>query len=434
MRANTVRCDLLSDLFFTIFATAYPCSYRTLSLLWFAFRFIFYDICNSLAISRSSISSVVICFQIYFLRYLQQRLLVYAQRRLRCDLLSDLFFTIFATANQNLRAKFGCCDLLSDLFFTIFATALMRRACHSSRCDLLSDLFFTIFATAFCTIKTFWSELWFAFRFIFYDICNSKLYRVISLFLVVICFQIYFLRYLQQHIRLRINDAAVVICFQIYFLRYLQQQFIVWIKERVSCDLLSDLFFTIFATAETFAGHCTAALWFAFRFIFYDICNSTRAIANLQLGVVICFQIYFLRYLQQRLQFWWGAILCCDLLSDLFFTIFATAFIFLMQQRFRLWFAFRFIFYDICNSMHCIIIQQVQVVICFQIYFLRYLQQLEGTDIADARCCDLLSDLFFTIFATAASFGNRARHTLWFAFRFIFYDICNSERTNTSEV
>ena len=141
------------------------------------------------------------------------------------------------------------------------------------------------------------------------------------------------------------------------------------------CDLLSDLFFTIFATARFITTGWCNKLWFAFRFIFYDICNSHGGFVGEPDIVVICFQIYFLRYLQQHGKGYEPISLGCDLLSDLFFTIFATASDVRTMQATQLWFAFRFIFYDICNSKTVIGILNATVVICFQIYFLRYLQQ-----------------------------------------------------------
>ena len=218
----------------------------------------------------------MVCFQIYFLRYLRQRW-------------------------NYLRSKTRCCGLLSDLFFTIFATASLWNGQQAFR-------------------------LWFAFRFIFYDICNSRMIFFEKGVTVVICFQIYFLRYLQQPYREAPQNRFVVICFQIYFLRYLQQLELKKHLDYVGCDLLSDLFFTIFATATPLSKRYTRSLWFAFRFIFYDICNSSFLVRNRTVSVVICFQIYFLRYLQQH---------------HLFFSI------------------------------------SKPVVICFQIYFLRYLQQHE---------------------------------------------------------
>ena len=192
-----------------------------------------------------------------------------------------------------------------------------------------------------------------------------------------------------------------MICFQIYFLRYLQQLGKIKGGAVFSCDLLSDLFFTIFATAKGKYSAKRHGLWFAFRFIFYDICNSILQICYRSRRVVICFQIYFLRYLQQHIAVKVRIIIRCDLLSDLFFTIFATAQVFALGSASRLWFAFRFIFYDICNSSLGYGSLPLSVVICFQIYFLRYLQQQYSCYSHRRDCCDLLSDLFFTIFATA---------------------------------
>ena len=240
-------CDLLSDLFFEILATAKVPCWLVISCV-FAFRFVLWDISNkALFLSILPISNC-------------------------CDLLSDLFFEIIYSEEAECFHTYCMLWFALRLSFEILATAISSGKYPYPCCDLLSDLFFEDISNSSSGIFNLHKEaLWFAFRFVLWDISISSI---------------------EVHLQ--------------------------WSYR---CDLLSDLFFEILATAES-QQHNTyeKGLWFAFRFVLWDISNSQ-------------------------------------------------AFLYL---RVLLWFAFRFVLWDISNSLFGLVEWIKSVVICFQICSLRY--------------------------------------------------------------
>ena len=115
-----------------------------------------------------------------------------------------------------------------------------------------------------------------------------------------------------------------MICFQIWFIGYLSQGDSKYTTSKFGCDLLSDLIYWIFVTRALWWNLNSCALWFAFRFDLLDICHKQQDKAQLQMLVVICFQIWFIGYLSQANLFSEQYNLCCDLLSDLIYWIFVT--------------------------------------------------------------------------------------------------------------
>ena len=115
-----------------------------------------------------------------------------------------------------------------------------------------------------------------------------------------------------------------------------------------------------------------------------------------------------------------------------------------------MWFAFRFDLLDICHKdgdsnlifLDVVICFQIwfigylsqatkvqgepeTVVICFQIWFIGYLSQVERAQVGVMGRCDLLSDLIYWIFVTSKQGQPNYTLTLWFAFRFDLLDICH---------
>ena len=220
-----------------------------------------------------------------------------------------------------------------------------------------------------------------------------------------------------------------MICFQKFFLQYLSQQAKYGEEYQKRCDLLSKVLFTIFVTA--LAEHTTnrLRLWFAFKSSFYNICHSYPTEGHRSQSVVICFQKFFLQYLSQQISWMTVCRGCCDLLSKVLFTIFVTAFNHLRAIGFKLWFAFKSSFYNICHSLESDQSSNSRVVICFQKFFLQYLSQLIILNVYQEYSCDLLSKVLFTIFVTANMIKYKDKVWLWFAFKSSFYNICHSANT-----
>ena len=167
--------------------------------------------------------------------------------------------------------------MLSDLIYWIFVTSIGVTDVFEGGCDLLSDLIYWIFVTRKSEPYTDKALLWFAFRFDLLDICHKTGDCFDAIYNVVICFQIWFIGYLSQEVRLNTQQVA-------------------------GCDLLSDLIYWIFVTSAITYTTVSVWLWFAFRFDLLDICHKGKFYIFRLSEVVICFQIWFIGYLSQG---WW---------------------------------------------------------------------------------------------------------------------------------
>ena len=111
--------------------------------------------------------------------------------------------------------------------------------------------------------------------------------------------------------------------------------------------------------------------------------------------VVNCFQNCIFTYDSQQLSTASSSALCCELLSELYFYLwFPTAWFFSNYNR-MLWIAFRIVFLLMIPNRIYLDRGYNTVVNCFQNCIFTYDSQLNLYLRREARCCELLSELYF---------------------------------------
>jgi len=134
-------------------------------------------------------------------------------------------------------------------------------------------------------------------------------------------------------------------CFQIVFLREESQVTEPLESSSPSCELLSNCIFTWGITSGIIGGYPCQGLWIAFKLYFYVRNHKFQNVSNVNITVVNCFQIVFLREESQGSGNIVNVFGSCELLSNCIFTwgITSNAVFRIIQKL--LWIAFKLYFY-----------------------------------------------------------------------------------------
>ena len=135
------------------------------------------------------------------------------------------------------------------------------------------------------------------------------------------------------------------------------------------CDLLSNLYLWTIEN-NLLPSSCTCTLlWFAFKFVSLNYWKQLPPIVQLELKVVICFQICIFELLKTT-----------PLMS--------------LMSIIMLWFAFKFVSLNYWKQPCSWTYPLVHVVICFQICIFELLKTTKQIREIFKNCCDLLSNLY----------------------------------------
>ena len=235
-------------------------------------------------------------FIFVFLLYEEQQKFWILERCKSCDLLSFLYFCSMRN-NLRLSAKTEECVVICFHFciFALWGTTICWFFHARCSCDLLSFLYFCSMRNNLFGVTIRQDTVVICFHFCIFALWGTtEFWKSVSLFSCDLLSFLYFCS-------MRNNDSAkfwwtsiVVICFHFCI-------FALWGTTRIRsrdaygcCDLLSFLYFCSMRNNDDGVLNFAAVLWFAFIFV-------------------------FLLYEEQLTTGSWTSLLCCDLLSFLYF-------------------------------------------------------------------------------------------------------------------
>ena len=165
-----------------------------------------------------------------------------------------------------------------------------------------------------------------------------------------------------------------------------------------SCELLSELYFYLWFPTIQLKTPYTHMLWIAFRIVFLLMIPNFRLKYLTLTNVVNCFQNCIFTY-DSQLQFAeQSKIVCCELLSELYFYLWFPTICINWTIQITLWIAFRIVFLLMIPNGEIMVKMQTLVVNCFQNCIFTYdSQPLVGPETFPV-CCELLSELYFYLY------------------------------------
>ena len=162
--------------------------------------------------------------------------------------------------------------------------------------------------------------------------------------LLWIAFRIVFLLMIPNTKRGRKWIQTVVNCFQNCIFTYDSQPQNDFIYHGVSCELLSELYFYLWFPTFGYGRKVWYELWIAFRIVFLLMIPNNSVNDIREKAVVNCFQNCIFTYDSQH---WSGCpslMVCCELLSELYFYLWFPTWEVRSCWWNGLWIAFRIVF------------------------------------------------------------------------------------------
>ena len=193
----------------------------------------------------------------------------------------------------------------------------------------------------------------------------------------------------------QVFEQLVVNCFQNCIFTYDSQPKSKPPRTVQCCELLSELYFYLWFPTCDHNDHRNSRLWIAFRIVFLLMIPNYKVFYHHIFAVVNCFQNCIFTYDSQHTLHPYWSLICCELLSELYFYLWFPTWLCFRKFKTLLWIAFRIVFLLMIPNVTVTGQDNEFVVNCFQNCIFTYDSQHTLFKEENASRCELLSELYF---------------------------------------